>query len=425
MAFATLAISCSGCSIPTQSEADAIEAETENVSSVIQGLQVADSFIKFDPALDVTQSFDWNAAAVKETIVANTSGCSGVTTTTQDTTVTTVFAGGDTNSCLVSTSGIPIGVALDGGSSGAAALNGTPPTVYPAYGVKLATGTIRAAVQSFSPPPSMTTPLGGTQLTLAAPTAPLGIAINLENLKTSSGETINGVLALGTSDSKVYNVTGIVINNGAPPGTSSATNVDLKITAAPGSFTINGSSTTERYAANSTNGSDGPSVTYENVTKLEHDCYPSSGTLIIEHGDVKTVAKFDKSTATTGKLSATGTGYLGTPVGDIKLKSDEQTVSLPKYGDCPGPGTGPAAAVVTARKVGTEVTISWAAPRPLDRVRTALVVWYDTDGSTNYASLPGATLSFKIKAEAGVTIHGTVFLQNAFGLSNMSNVVQL
>lgn len=327
LTLATLAISCSGCSIPTQSEADAIEAETENVSSVIQSVQVADSFIKFDPALDVTESLAWNAEAVNQTIVANTSGCTGVTTITQGTTVTTVFDGGDSNACLVSTSGISAGVALDGGSSGAA--------VYPAYGVKLATGTIRAVVQGFSPPPSLTPPLGSTELTLTAPTAPLGIALNLENLKTSSGETINGVLALGTSNSKVYNVTGIVINDGATAGTSSATNVNLTITAAPGSFTINGSSTTKTHEANSTNASDGPSVTYENVTKLERDCYPSSGTLIIERGQTKAVAEFGASTATSGNLSATGTGYFGTLFGDIKLGSDEQTVSLPAYGNCP------------------------------------------------------------------------------------------
>jgi hypothetical protein len=213
-----------------------------SVPAITQVVALADSFFKFDPTLDATQSDVQNAQLIENHIAAN------------------------------------LGTTSDGGT-------------------KCATLTMSGATLTadFGPAPGcmLTTGLTVSGTVTLAVTKPskLSVAFTFTNV-TVNGTALSGTLSFTTSDAMSFTVVANV--------------TWAAVTLSTTGFTVSGNSSAVTLSGPITNAADTTTTTtFASVVWMDGACYPSAGTLSIAKGALTETVTFSQATATTGQVTVT------------------------------------------------------------------------------------------------------------------------
>jgi len=226
----------------TPDEQAAFDVAAPSVPAVVQLVAVADSFFKFDPTLDTTQSDVANAQLIENHIATN------------------------------------LGTSTDGGTKCATlSLSGATLTADfgPAPGCTLSTGLT----------------LSGTIAVAVTKPAKLSVAFTFTNV-TVNGTALAGTLSFTTADAMSFTVIADVMW-----ATDTLSTTGFTVSGSAGAVTLSGPITNAADATTTT--------TFSSVVWMDGACYPSSGTLVIVKDPLTETVTFTAGTATTGDVTIT------------------------------------------------------------------------------------------------------------------------
>jgi hypothetical protein len=234
---------------------DAFDRGTTAHVSVQQAIDLSDSLFDFDPTLDAARSPTENASLIQAHATAQLGGCGTVSLN---------------NAAVVVAFGQAPGCTLPNGQQ--------------------VSGTVSLGVSK------------------QAPT--LSVMVTFNSL-TVDGADLTGTAAFSTTNNTTFTV---VVNLSSG---SNTINANITVVGAPGTITLDGTSTATRTAGTT-------NLTFTSVVWSKGDCYPNSGTVGVKRGRTEQTYAFTASTPTTG---------------NVKLTAASRTVEvpLPAYGNCPPP----------------------------------------------------------------------------------------
>ncbi len=237
----------------TGEERDAFERSTASHVSIQQALDISDVMFDFDPTLDASRTANENASLIQAHVTGRLSGCGTVTLNN----AAVVVAFGQSPGCT-----LPTG--------------------------QVVTGTVSLGVSKQA--------------------STLSVVVTLNSLNVD-GADLTGTLAFSTTNNTTFTV---VINLSSG---SNTINANVTVVGAPGSITLDGTSTATR-SAGTTN------LTFTAVVWKSGDCYPNSGSVKQSKGRTEQTYTFNGGTPTTGEV-------------DLTTARKTVKVPLPAYGDCP------------------------------------------------------------------------------------------